>query len=106
MTYLDPLAELIRSCLPPGATPPADADDLFRLYAVLLRAKGEQVRDEDVHDAWSAWMQTIDSSHDALVPYEELDSRTRAADTPYAEAIRAAARHLEGQRDRRPGASS
>ncbi|UFQ18357.1 MULTISPECIES: DUF7701 domain-containing protein [Streptomyces] len=94
MTYLDPLADLIRSCLPPDATPPEDSDALFRLYAVLLRAKGEQVRDEDVHDAWSAWMQTIDSGHDALVPFEELTPQTRAADAPYAEAIRAAARRM------------
>ncbi|MFB7114800.1 hypothetical protein [Streptomyces sp. NPDC056291] len=92
MTYLDPLADLIRSCLPPGAKPPADSDDLFRLYAVLLKAKGEQVSEEDVHDAWSAWMQTIDSSHDALVPFADLSPETRAADAPYAEAIREAAR--------------
>ncbi|MFJ9998376.1 DUF7701 domain-containing protein [Streptomyces werraensis] len=92
MTYLDPLADLIRSCLPPSARPPEGSDDLFRLYAVLLRAKGEGVTDEDVHDAWSAWMQTVDAGHAALVPFEDLPARTRAADAPYAEAIREAAR--------------
>ncbi|MET9236772.1 hypothetical protein ABZW58_20625 [Streptomyces cellulosae] len=92
MTYLDPLADLIRSCLPPAARPPEDADDLFRLYAVLLRAKGERVTEEDVHDAWSAWMQTKDAGHASLVPFEELPPETRAADAPYAEAIRKAAR--------------
>ncbi|MEV7862960.1 hypothetical protein AB0O86_30165 [Streptomyces hirsutus] len=99
MTYLDPLADLIRSCLPPGTEPPADSDDLFRLYAVLLKVKGEQVSEEDVHDAWSAWMQTIDSSHDALVPFADLTPETRAADAPYAEAIREAARHVVRARD-------
>ncbi|MFE0173540.1 hypothetical protein ACFWZ2_14575 [Streptomyces sp. NPDC059002] len=91
MTYLDPLADLIRSCLPPTAEPPADSDDLFRIYAVLLLAKGEQVTDEDVHNAWSAWMQSVDNSHEALVPFHDLDPKTQAFDTPYAEAIRAAA---------------
>ncbi len=75
MTYLDPLADLIRSCLPSAARPPGGADDLFRLYAVLLRAKGTRVTDEDVHDAWSAWMQTVDDGHASLVPFEELSPR-------------------------------
>ncbi|WP_263168584.1 hypothetical protein [Streptomyces sp. SCSIO ZS0520] len=94
MTYLDALASLIRSCLPAHAAPPADCDDLFRIYAVLLRAKGEQVTDEDVHDAWSAWMQSIDSGHKALVPYHDLDAAIQAFDAPYAEAIRTAARRV------------
>ncbi|MFE9814048.1 hypothetical protein [Streptomyces sp. NBC_00236] len=92
-TYLDQLADLIRSCLPPSAEPPADSDDLFRIYAVLLEAKGEQVAEEDVHNAWSAWMQSVDSSHASLIPFRELAPEKRATDAPYAEAIRKAA-HL------------
>ncbi|MFJ4937363.1 hypothetical protein ACIP8U_26395 [Streptomyces pseudovenezuelae] len=92
MTYLDRLADLIRSCLPPEAKPPADSDGLFRIYAVLLQAKGEQVTDEDIHNAWTAWMQSVNSAHDALIPFKALDPDTRAADAPYAEAVRAAAR--------------
>lgn len=92
MTYLDRLADLIRTCLPPGAEPPANSDGLFRIYAVLLRAKGEKVTDEDVHDAWSAWMQTTEADHEALVPFRDLPAKTRAADAPYAQAIRTAAR--------------
>ncbi|GAA3043547.1 hypothetical protein GCM10020229_63550 [Kitasatospora albolonga] len=99
MTYIDRLADLIRSCLPPSAVPPPDSDGLFRIYAVLLRAKGEQVTDEDVHDAWSAWMRSVDGGHRALVPFHDLPAETRAHDTPYAEAIREAAR-----RTRRAGA--
>jgi hypothetical protein len=94
VTYLDDLAALIRSCLPADATPPAHCDDLFRIYAVLLRVKGEQVTDEDVHDAWSAWMQSVDSGHKALVPFDDLDVSVQAFDVPYAQAIRAAARHV------------
>ncbi|MFC8453696.1 hypothetical protein [Kitasatospora sp. NPDC057223] len=92
MTYLDEPADLIRSCLPADAKPPAGSAPLFRLYAVLLRAKGERVTDEDVHDAWSAWMQTVDDTHEALVPFGDLPPKVRAYDTPYAEAIRRAAR--------------
>ncbi|MEU8029195.1 hypothetical protein [Streptomyces sp. NPDC049099] len=98
MTYLDALADRIRSCLPPHAEPPADSDALFRLYAVLLQAKGEQVTDEDVHNAWCAWMQTVNGNHKALVPFDDLDQETRAADAPYTQAIRTAARReLHGQ---------
>ncbi|MET9372259.1 hypothetical protein ABZY00_31085 [Streptomyces griseoflavus] len=94
MTYLDPLADLIRSCLPPDAEPPEESAALFRMYAVLLKAKGAEVTDEDVHDAWTAWMQTVNSSHEALIPYADLDPATRAFDAPYAEAIRRAARQM------------
>ncbi|MEU6867519.1 hypothetical protein ABZ924_30495 [Streptomyces sp. NPDC046876] len=100
MTYLDPLADLIRTCLPPDAEPPDDSAALFRMYAVLLRAKGEEVTDEDVHDAWAAWMQTVNSAHEALIPFDDLDPETRAFDAPYAEAIRAAARQLDRSPDR------
>ncbi|MXM63280.1 hypothetical protein GR925_07405 [Streptomyces sp. HUCO-GS316] len=92
MTYLDLIADQIRSCLPPEAEPPQGSEALFRIYAVLLRAKGEQVTDEDVHDAWSAWMQSVDSSHEALLPFHDLPPDTRSLDAPYAEAIRRAAR--------------
>ncbi|MGW5232271.1 DUF7701 domain-containing protein [Streptomyces nodosus] len=71
---------------------------MFRLRAVLLKAKGEQVSEEEVHDAWSAWMQTIDSSHDALVPCADLSPETLAADAPYAEVIREATRQAARSR--------
>ena len=49
MNYLDNLAEYIRSeC---GGGPIA----LYRIYAVLARAKAPNVTNEDVHDAWVAW---------------------------------------------------
>ncbi|KAB8184744.1 hypothetical protein FH608_048140 [Nonomuraea phyllanthi] len=91
MSYLDADAHLIRSLLPAQAAPPDDAAGLFVLYAVLLRAKGEEVSAEDVHDAWSAWMSTRDPGHPALVPFADLPISTRAADEPYVVAIRAAA---------------
>lgn len=87
------MARLIRPQLPAEAQPPAGSGPLFRLYAVLLLAKGEHVTDEDVHNALAAWMQTTDPGHHSLRPFRELDSRTQAADAPYTAAIRAAARN-------------
>jgi len=95
-SYLDQDAELIRSQLPAGATPPADAEPLFRLYAVLLRAKGGQVTSADVHDAWSAWMLTMGDDHPAIRPFDSLDERTQREDEPYVEAIRRAVRVRAG----------
>ncbi|MFE6050473.1 hypothetical protein ACFQ6N_06955 [Kitasatospora sp. NPDC056446] len=94
MSHLDPIADLIRACLPSEARPPAGSDDLFRIYAVLLQAKGEQVTDEDVHNAWTAWAQSTDDTHKSLVAFDELDAPTRALDAPYTSAIRTAARRL------------
>ena len=92
MTYLRADAALIRGLLPPQARPPADADSPFLLYAVLMRAKGEQVTAADVHDAWAAWMDNRDPGHTALVPFEELSLATQREDEPYVQAIQAAAR--------------
>jgi hypothetical protein len=69
----------------------AGADDLFRLYALLVRVKGEAVTAEDVHDAWSIWMLGQRADHESMKPYAELDPSTREADDPFLEAIRAVA---------------
>src|ERR1700761_5582929 len=68
MSYLTEAAQLIWENLPTDAQPPTDADDLFLLYAVLLRSKGEQVTAADVHDAWAAWMELRNPGHAAIVP--------------------------------------
>jgi hypothetical protein len=92
VNYIDALAAEIRHQVPARLVPDGDTDALFRLYAVLLRVKGEGVSIEDVHDAWSAWMSATDADHPALRPYRELSPATRASDVPYVEAIRAVAR--------------
>jgi len=94
MSYLDDVASIIRGHVPADALPSGDLDALFRLYAVLALAKGDAVTAEDVHNAWSAWMQERDADHDSLRPFDELDGATQAADDPYVGAIRAAAREL------------
>lgn len=92
MSYLDADAELIRSCLPAGTGVPEDSDDLFILYAVLARAKGESTQAADVHDAWSAWMSRSLPDHESIRPYDQLPSSVQSEDTPFLIAIRSAAR--------------
>lgn len=86
--YLAELAEAIRAHVPERSLPDGDDESLFRMYAVLLRAKGESVTQSDVHDAWAAWMSEKDPSHKALVPYDALDDETQDEDRIFATAIR------------------
>lgn len=94
MSYLDDLATTIRGYVPAEALPTGDLDALFRLYAVLALAKGDATTTEDVHNAWAAWMQERNVDHRSLRPFSDLDSAKQAADKPYVDAIRAAAREL------------
>lgn len=91
MTYLDADADLIRSCLPEGTGVPDDSDELFVLYAVLMRAKGEDTQASDVHDAWSAWMSNTDPGHESIRPYDLLEPSVRDEDMPFLTAIHLAA---------------
>jgi hypothetical protein len=89
-SYLDDLGAAISREFPADdsrATPP----DLLRLYAVLLLAKGADVTAEDVHNAWSAWMQGRDPRHDAIKPFAELDESVKQMDEPFVAAIKRAA---------------
>jgi len=92
MTYLDALADEIRAATAPGALPDDDTSSLFRAYAVLLLAKGEEVMPEDVHNAWVAWMLDRGESHESMVPFAELSAETQAEDSPFMAAVRTVAR--------------
>lgn len=100
--YLDDLAATIRGHVPDDQMPDADSGDLFRLYAILLRAKGANVTQSDVHDAWSAWMATRDGEHTSLVAYEKLPEDVREEDRVFATAIRKAADQLGRAAGSRP----
>ena len=89
--YLDDLAETIRSYIQADQLPEGDTDDLLRLYAVLLRAKGVNITHSDIHDAWSAWMAKRDGEHVSLVAYEDLAEDVREDDRVFATAVRRAA---------------
>ena len=90
MSYLIRDAERIRACVPAGTEMPDDSDDLFLLYAVLLRVKGTAVTERDVHEAWVAWMELRGQQHDSMRPFQELTADVRAEDTPFVLAIRRA----------------
>lgn len=91
MSYLDADAELIRSCLPEGTGVPDGSEDLFVLYAVLMRVKGAATQAADVHDAWSAWMSRSEPEHDSIRPFDQLSPTVQAEDLPFLAAIRRAA---------------
>lgn len=93
MSYIQVLADRIRSEIAPELVPEGDVDALFLLYAVLAKVKGSDVSLEDVHDAWSAWMTLRSERHEAVVPFSQLDQATQEEDRPFQEAIlRAVAR--------------
>lgn len=91
LTYIESIAEEIRREVPGSELPEENAKLLFRIYAVLLLAKGTSVTAADVHNAWVAWMCSIDSDHDALVPFDQLSSEVARMDDSYVDAIRAVA---------------
>jgi hypothetical protein len=91
MSYLRELSEAIRAEVPPRLTP-EDADDLFLIYAVLARVKGNRVTEEDVHDAWTAWMEIHRQQHESMVPFDQLPRGVRDEDRPFVEAIHTVAR--------------
>lgn len=91
MTYLDELAGEIEREVPAELLPAENTKQLFRLYAVLLLAKGKEVTARDVHNAWAAWMQERSPRHRSIKPFSELDARTQASDEPFAQAIRSVA---------------
>lgn len=98
MSYLDDIAADVRHALPQGAEPPANSDELFVLYALLVRVRGIETTAKDVHDAWSVWMSAKDPSHESLVPYERLAPAVQAEDDPFVRAIREVASRCEGDR--------
>lgn len=86
MSYLSDIATLIRGEVSPEIIPP-DSDYLFHIYALLLLAKGTAVNEEDVHNAWCVWMESKDPNHESLVPFSQLDQKTKNMDTPFVAAI-------------------
>ena len=92
MTYLDALADEIRGAVAADALPDEDTSSLFRIYAVLLMAKGLEVTREDVHNAWVAWMLDKDQSHESMIPFATLPTETKDEDSPFVLAIQTIAR--------------
>lgn len=72
MNYIDEIASRIFTIAHGGGKfSEADAP-LYRMYAVLCLAKGNQTTDEDVHNAWCAWVIEKYPEHKDAVPFGEL----------------------------------
>lgn len=87
MNYLDMIAAEIQRAADPDARPPDEDLPLYRLYAVLLLAKGKDVTPEDVHNAWAAWASDHEPESRDLLPFKELSLRDQRRDQPYVDAI-------------------
>jgi len=94
LNYISDMAEQIRRKVPPEMLPEGDTDLLFLMYAVLALTVGEDVRAEDVHDTWSAWMSYRDPSHESIKPFAQLDPEMKKTDQPFVDAIKKVATQL------------
>ena len=94
MNYISEISERIRCEVPQEVLPEGDTDLLFLMYAVLALTVGKDVRAEDVHDTWSAWMTHLDPSHESIKPFSQLDSETKKTDQPFVDAIMKVATQL------------
>ena len=94
MNYLDLLASKVYQAAHPETTPHDFNLPLYRLYAVLVLAKGQQVTAEDVHNAWSAWASEHALQNQNIIPFKELSSHTQSKDHLYVQAIHDVARHI------------
>ena len=92
MNYLDDLAAAIRSEVAPALIPKEDTTGLFRMDALLVRAKDTAVSGSDVHDAWTVWALQAKPDHSAIHPFEALDAGTQAKDEPNVDALQRVAR--------------
>ena len=91
--YLDDDAgQILKEAHPNHGSIDANELLLWRIYALLMRAKGEAVTREDVHDAWSVWAAHVQGEHRSMIPFEELDPAVQELDERYVQAIHAVAR--------------
>lgn len=94
MDYIGEIANRIRAATPSSALPNESSIPLFRIYAVLLLAKGDRVTEKDVHNAWVAWKGTADPGHESAIPFSELSDDVARQDEPYVKAICEVAREM------------
>jgi hypothetical protein len=98
VNFLDLIAAEIQRAADPDAIPPDDDLPLYRLYAVLLLAKGKDVTAEDVHNAWAAWASEHEPKSRNLLPFKELSLHVQKKDEIYVEAIHKVANRMASNR--------
>ncbi|MGI8549627.1 MAG: DUF7701 domain-containing protein [Dehalococcoidia bacterium] len=94
MNYLDVIAAEIQRTADPNALPPDEDLPLYRLYAVLLLAKGKNVTAEDIHNAWAAWASDHEPESRDLLPFKELSLRDQRRDQTYVDAVHRVAERM------------
>jgi hypothetical protein len=100
--YLDSIADRIRAHIAEEKLPRENVEELFRLYAVLLLAKGLDVTQSDVHNVWAVWTAERTPEHESLVPYTELPSDIQEEDRVFVDAIRRVCVELNQTHPSRP----
>lgn len=93
-SYLDKIAAEIRRTTDPDAALDEDMP-LYRIYAVLLLAKGQTVTLEDVHNAWAAWASQYEADSRNLIPFKELSLSVQRKDQLYMDAIHQVAAQMK-----------
>ena len=63
-------------------------EDLLGMYALLVLTVGTNCTNENIHDAWSVWQDTLSPTHPSLIPYKKLRKKVQNLDTPYCLAVR------------------
>lgn len=94
MNYLDRIAHRVGQELAPDLRPDARAEELYRVYALLVLVRGMDCSLQDVHDAWSTWMAADRPEHPALIPFYELTTDAQQKDRPYLHVIHRVAQEL------------
>jgi hypothetical protein len=86
-SYIDKIAVEIRRSAEPNAASADEDLSLYRIYAVLLLAKGRDVTAEDVHNAWAAWASEHEPESWSLLPFKEIPIRVQCKDKYYVDVI-------------------
>lgn len=94
MNYLDQVAGEVEQAIPAALRPSGDAQMLYRLYALLVFARGAETSLADVHNAWSIWMLEHGIDHESIVPFEALPTEVQREDEPFQRAIISVAERL------------
>jgi hypothetical protein len=93
-SYLDKIAAEIRRTADPDAALSDEDLPLYRIYAVLLLVRGQDVTAEDVHNAWAAWASEHEPENRNLLPFKELSLRAQRKDQKYVDAIHQVAERM------------
>jgi hypothetical protein len=79
MTYIERLIAEILTEFPKLEGKP----ELVDLYAAIVLAKGIDLTNEDVHDAWAIWQNRIRPDHRSIIEYDKLTPEVQDLDTKY-----------------------